>query len=657
MKPFKRKKHSLKLQYWKELSCTFLLPFLIILTFITVYIFQTLKAESEQECTLYASLLCNQMQSEISKYTAVVETAALQEAVQSLDYTTAEPYLQSLLQLEGDDVWSHFLIANQYGTEQAHTEGKAGHGYSIRTEEAFSVPWSTEKTFVSEPTVSLSTGRTVLGIGTPIYRDGRKVGVLIGYLRLECISHILNDYHFTENSYAFMVNADQTISAHPDQSLVMQKKMQELTWSPAYTYTFCDLDIQGIRICLVSPKSEVYALLYGLIRTLFASLLILFVINLLGSIALSSKTGRLLDWIVSQTTMLSCGQTSFHERKLPYENTGEIYALKNAMRTLSNGLEQIFASLSTRSGELDTTVQKVSAQIESADSGMEAVSSNLSAIASHVQKVSSAAETLKDKSASNLNFATAISEFANDGSRYAQAMRTKANDFEQKAFHGKEATLAMLSGIRSCLHASLQESGKTNEIHKLAKDILNISSKTNLLSLNASIEAARAGAAGQGFSVVASEIRSLAANCQNTAEHIQTISSVVSNAVLALAQTSEELIAYIDSSVVTDYSFFTDIARHYASDASEISKMMNRFADHAGQLQSSFSLMDENITHISTAIDKNNTGIQEITGAVSDFVNTLHGINGSTDSCREISCHLKESLSQFQTAPLSEGTQ
>ena len=36
--------------------------------------------------------------------------------------------VQKLLEKEGTDVWSHFLIANQYGTEQAHTEGKAGHG-------------------------------------------------------------------------------------------------------------------------------------------------------------------------------------------------------------------------------------------------------------------------------------------------------------------------------------------------------------------------------------------------------------------------------------------------------------------------------------------------------------------------------------------------
>ncbi|MCI5621032.1 MAG: hypothetical protein MR355_05650 [Lachnospiraceae bacterium] len=67
-------------------------------------------------------MLCNQVQTEIERYISIVETAAMQEAVISLDYTQAEPYLQKLME-QDKDMWSHFIIANQYGTEQAHTEG------------------------------------------------------------------------------------------------------------------------------------------------------------------------------------------------------------------------------------------------------------------------------------------------------------------------------------------------------------------------------------------------------------------------------------------------------------------------------------------------------------------------------------------------------
>lgn len=114
----------------------------------------------------------------------------------------------------------------------------------------------------------------------------------------------------------------------------------------------------------------------------------------------------------------------------------------------------------------------------------------------------------------------------------------------------------MLSEIRDKLSVSLEESSKASLISELTKEIMAISSQTDLLSLNASIEAARAGNAGRGFAVVASEIRSLAEQCRSTAERIQTISTMVNQAVQGLSQNAEELLQYIDSSVMQDYKFF-----------------------------------------------------------------------------------------------------
>lgn len=57
-------------------------------------------------------MLCNQVQTEIERYTSIVETAAMQEAVISLDYTQAEPYLQKLME-QDKDMWSHLIIAKQ----------------------------------------------------------------------------------------------------------------------------------------------------------------------------------------------------------------------------------------------------------------------------------------------------------------------------------------------------------------------------------------------------------------------------------------------------------------------------------------------------------------------------------------------------------------
>ena len=148
-----RKRYSLRISFLKDLSFTFLIPFLAILLIIVIYAFQTVRMDSRKNDQAVASMIANQMNTEIGKYAAVVETAALQESVISLDYTQAEPYLHKLMEQQEKDVWSHFLITNQYGTEQVHTEGKEGHGYSIAQEDTFQQPWKTKKTYVSEPDV------------------------------------------------------------------------------------------------------------------------------------------------------------------------------------------------------------------------------------------------------------------------------------------------------------------------------------------------------------------------------------------------------------------------------------------------------------------------------------------------------------------------
>lgn len=678
------KRKPLKIALLQELTFTFLIPFFLVLLIIFIYILTSVKKETEQKNIIFAEQLSSQMQTELEKYVSIVETAAMQEAVISLDYTQAEPYLQELLAKEGTDVWSHFLIANQYGTEQAHTEGKEGHGYSIRREEVFSKPWEESITYVCEPMISISTGNAVLGIGTPIYRDQKKVGVLIGFLRLECIANILNQYEFTEGGYAFMLNSDGTLSAHPDQSLVLTEyygvpdetdaeavafynsipeKLKQVyramtngesgsimaeDQGKLSLYSYYPLGVHNMSICIVSPVKEAFSLVAGLLFAMIIAVFILCVVGLLGTFFLSAKMNSLIQWIGNQTSKLTKGNTGIEDAKLAYDKTQEIQHLKKAVFMLAESLRNILSQQGEQSNELKAMVGTVSENVDLADTNVENVSENLQQFAQGIADVTMITEELRESSAKNLNFATAIADYAKEGNSYTGDMRKKAEKFEENARNGQISTLELLSEIRDKLSVSLEESSKASLISELTKEIMAISSQTNLLSLNASIEAARAGNAGRGFAVVASEIRSLAEQCRSTAERIQTISTMVNQAVQGLSQNAEELLQYIDSSVMQDYKFFFGIAENYYQDASEISKMMNRFSGHAEQLRESFAVMDESISNISITMDENSRGMGKIVDSTTKFAQTLHEINSQIDSCDGIALQLQESLAQFQ---------
>lgn len=676
---------TLRRTLWKELALTFLVPFLLVLFIIFFYIYFSVKQETEQKNTIYAAQLASQMQTELEKYVSIVETAAMQEAVISMDYTQAEPYLQALLEKEGTEVWSHFLIANQYGTEQAHTEGQEGHGYSISREQAFSKPWNEEVTYVCEPDISISTGRAVMGIGTPIYRGEEKVGVLIGYLRLECIADILNQYKFSQGGYAFMLNSDGTLSAHPDSSLVLQRcygepredasaeaeafyssipealkmvyqamlhgesgSMLAKENGTASLYSYYPLGINHMSICIVSPVKEVFALVEGLLYAMIAAVFLLALVGIAGTIFLTARMNLLIQWIGKQTTMLAEGRTAIADEKLAYEKTREIQGLKAAIFALAASLQGILHQLGEQSGELEIMVSQITGNVGAADANVEDIAGDLQRFSQGLDETTAAAEELRESSARNLRFTEAITSFAGEGNDYTMEMRRRAEEFEKSAREGETSTLGMLTQIRDKLSDSLQESRKASLISELTEEIMEISSRTKLLSLNASIEAARAGNAGNGFAVVASEIRGLSEKCRSTAERIQHISRVVNQAVCGLEQDAEQLLRYIDSSVLQDYSMFLDIAENYYQDAAEISGMMNKFANHAQQLRVSFAVMDGSISDISATMDENRGSIAKIVDHTSNCAQALHEINRQITLCDQVSLRLQESLEQFQ---------
>ena len=109
---------------------------------------------------------------------------------------------------------------------------------------------------------------------------------------------------------------------------------------------------------------------------------------------------------------------------------------------------------------------------------------------------------------------------------YSSGMRIRADAMQQSAKTNVEVIETKVKEILILLDDAIKKSNSVDQVSTLTKDILAIASTTNLIALNASVEAARAGSAGKGFAVVANEIRQLADSCGETASHIQNVNEV-----------------------------------------------------------------------------------------------------------------------------------
>ncbi|MFA6809323.1 MAG: methyl-accepting chemotaxis protein, partial [Eubacteriales bacterium] len=630
-----------------NLMIVFLLPFTCILLLICFYTYNQTKQENTKHGEMYASMLSKEIEEKLEKYKAVVGMAVTRPEVESLDYTQAEPYLQDLIAMEGKEEWSHFIITNANGTEQAHSEGKKGHGVSLHFDEAYQKPWEEEAMVVCEPVISKSTGRAVIGIATPIYLNNKKAGVFIGYVWLESVADFLNDYRYTDNSYAFMINADGTISAHPDNSMILNAKWDKSLEQTGYSYTYYPIEGTDLTLCVVSPDKESFSLLLGILEVLFIAFIAMLLSGFVGALYMSGKIASLIRWIKEQLQALSDGNVNLDRKKLSYEKALEIEEMKDKTFHFAEILKKIMDQLEDKSKELHNVVGELTEKIHNSDCSLKEMAEHATEFAAGMEEISTTTDILKERSSSNLQFTSTISFYAVEGSDSANQMVERAAASMETVQKRKEQTLKILNSIRETLTISMKESRKTAMINELTQEILEITDQTNLLSLNATIEAARAGESGKGFSVVASEMGKLAASCGKIANNIQMISETVMRAVEKLEEDAGELLSYIDTYVLNDYENFQENAKSYDEDVKKMGRIMMHFANHSRSLEESFMNMNGNISQIADTMVEEKQNIEQIADNSSLLAVYLHEITEDTDHCNQIAGILKEYVTAF----------
>lgn len=180
-----------------------------------------------QEVDFTTSLVAKNIEMRIDGAKSITELAAEMPAVAEHNSVEAEAYLKDIVD-QNPEMWSHFLITDKEGTEIAHTEGAQHYGKSLAERDYYFMPWEQGKTTVAQPIHSVSTGRKIIAIGVPTYKNGERNGVLVGFIHLSFVSTLLNENNFSPNSYLFMTNSDGTISAHINEAYVLEKNISEM---------------------------------------------------------------------------------------------------------------------------------------------------------------------------------------------------------------------------------------------------------------------------------------------------------------------------------------------------------------------------------------------------------------------------------------------
>lgn len=335
-------------------------------------------------------------------------------------------------------------------------------------------------------------------------------------------------------------------------------------------------------------------------------------------------------------------------RRISIKSHDEIGQLADGINVFLETLQRIMGRIVIDSREMGEIVTSVVNSVGTANSNAYDISAGMEELSATMQEVASAVNTVSANVTRIGEEVDAITKESQEMNAYATDMQNRAEDMKDKAVANKESTSLMIKDIIDTLKAAIEESKSVERVNELTEEILSVSSQTNLLSLNASIEAARAGEAGKGFAVVADEIRKLADSTKETANNIQSINALVTQAVNKLANNSNAIVEYIDETIMPDYDRFVENGEQYRNDATYVNSTMDGFEAKARKLNDIMEKTVNSIRDISTAIEESANSVGNAASSTTILVQNIDTVHAEMETNQNISNRLKDEADRFK---------
>ncbi|WP_310604707.1 methyl-accepting chemotaxis protein [Anaerosporobacter sp.] len=377
---------------------------------------------------------------------------------------------------------------------------------------------------------------------------------------------------------------------------------------------------------VIVSEDEVMADTYTTLRIVLTIGIVGVIVAIIIIILLARSISKPISVMCKTANIIAKGDLTITIDKKYQKRADEIGDLSRDLELMRDGLLETVTGINVATGSLQSQVSAINSTLYTLNDRITDTSAATEELSAGMEETGAAAEEMNTTALEIERAIEMVAEKAEEGAGKSSEIHARASELGENVKVSIEKSNKIFADIKGTLEKALEDSKAVDEINSLANAILDITSQTTLLALNASIEAARAGEAGRGFAVVANEIGTLADNSTNTVAQIQQITQVVMSAVNALSKSAGDLLKFVSDDVQNDYQDMLGAASSYTDDAIYVSDMTSDLSATSEELLASVQTLLKAISEVTMAAQEGaetTAVVAEQTADISDNANVV----------------------------------
>lgn len=465
------------------------------------------------------------------------------------------------------------------------------------------------KAIITKPYLDVTSNLPVVSIAQPT-----RNGVVGGDVSIASLVKNVNNMALPANGYAIMMHNDGTVIAYKDASKVMgqisniddqlntklvQSSIQSGKLTPAYFKTegrdklLWGVDIPNTdwQLAFVLDKKTLEAPLTNLMLTQLGLAALALIVSVLAISWLLSLLLGPLTRVSQALSRIADGNGDLTQR-IEVDSQDEVGVLADSFNRFVSSQHELISHIRQLATELDLDAERSLCTNQTSVEELQRQQQEVAMVATAVTEMSSATHEI----AANAESTAAASQQSAQSSAQGKGLVDKTRSTINSLASEIDETTVVMGELS--LHAQA--------ISSILTTIQEVAEQTNLLALNAAIEAARAGEHGRGFAVVADEVRVLSRRTQESTAEIYTTIETLQN-------TTKQAVSLMDSSKRLANNSVDDV-NAAAKALEEITQAVNIISDMAGQI----AIAAEEQTQVTNEITQNTVAIKDVTDEITE---------------------------------------